>query len=55
MTVFTNCTVILELKDLPFTEKKKVRLAITDNGGTLSYVVNKQVRYHCVILNLRRL
>ncbi|XP_062390507.1 protein mono-ADP-ribosyltransferase PARP4-like isoform X2 [Sardina pilchardus] len=45
MTVFTNCTVVLELKDLPFKEKKKVRLAITDNGGSLAYVVNKQCSF----------
>ncbi|XP_041931253.1 protein mono-ADP-ribosyltransferase PARP4-like isoform X2 [Alosa sapidissima] len=42
MPVFANCVVVLELKDLPFKEKKKVRLAITDNGGSLSFVVNKQ-------------
>ncbi|XP_041929049.1 protein mono-ADP-ribosyltransferase PARP4-like isoform X2 [Alosa sapidissima] len=45
MTVFTNCAVVLELKDLPFKEKKKIRLAITDNGGSLSYVVNKQCSF----------
>ncbi|KAL2081076.1 hypothetical protein ACEWY4_022929 [Coilia grayii] len=45
MGVFTNCAVVLELKDLPFKEKKKVRLAITDNGGSISYVVNKQCTF----------
>ncbi|XP_062390725.1 protein mono-ADP-ribosyltransferase PARP4-like isoform X1 [Sardina pilchardus] len=45
MTVFSNCVVVLELKNLPFKEKKKARLAITDNGGSLSYVVNKQCSF----------
>ncbi|XP_063070459.1 protein mono-ADP-ribosyltransferase PARP4-like [Engraulis encrasicolus] len=45
MAVFANCFVVLDLKDLPFKEKKRVRLAITDNGGTISYVVNKQCSF----------
>ncbi|KAL2081078.1 hypothetical protein ACEWY4_022931 [Coilia grayii] len=45
MAVFTDCAVVLELKDMPFKEKKKVRLAITDNGGSISYVVNKQCTF----------
>lgn len=40
---------VLDLKDLPFKERRKARLAITDNGGSLSYVVNKQV---CSVLLL---
>ncbi|KAJ8350946.1 hypothetical protein SKAU_G00260760 [Synaphobranchus kaupii] len=42
MQVFENCSVVLELKDLPFKEKKKLKLAITDNGGSIAYVINKQ-------------
>ncbi|XP_031438721.1 protein mono-ADP-ribosyltransferase PARP4-like [Clupea harengus] len=45
MAFFTNCVVVLELKNLPFKEKQKVRLAVTDNGGSLSYVVNKQCSF----------
>lgn len=43
MAVFENCSVLLELKTLPFKEKKKVKSAITENGGNISFVVNKQV------------
>ncbi|XP_055361012.1 protein mono-ADP-ribosyltransferase PARP4 isoform X2 [Betta splendens] len=42
MVVFENCSVLLELKTLPFKEKKKLRAAITENGGSISFVVNKQ-------------
>uniref|UniRef100_A0AAY4D8I0 Poly [ADP-ribose] polymerase n=1 Tax=Denticeps clupeoides TaxID=299321 RepID=A0AAY4D8I0_9TELE len=45
MTVFSNCTVVLDLKNLPFKEKKKLNLAITDNGGSISYVVNTQCTF----------
>ncbi|XP_063743536.1 protein mono-ADP-ribosyltransferase PARP4 isoform X2 [Eleginops maclovinus] len=42
MAVFDNYSVLLELKALPYKEKKKLKSAITDNGGNLSFVVNKQ-------------
>ncbi|KAM4608690.1 protein mono-ADP-ribosyltransferase PARP4 [Polymixia lowei] len=42
MALFENCSVLLELKDLPFKEKKRLKLAVTENGGSISYVVNKQ-------------
>ncbi|XP_067371717.1 protein mono-ADP-ribosyltransferase PARP4 isoform X1 [Channa argus] len=42
MAVFEKCAVLLELKGLPFKEKKKLKSAITENGGSLSFVVNKQ-------------
>ncbi|KAM9347781.1 protein mono-ADP-ribosyltransferase PARP4 [Symphorus nematophorus] len=42
MAVFENCSVLLELKNLPFKEKKKLKLAVTDNGGNICFVVNKQ-------------
>ncbi|XP_040912950.1 protein mono-ADP-ribosyltransferase PARP4 isoform X2 [Toxotes jaculatrix] len=42
MAVFENCSVLLELKTLPFKEKKKLKSAITENGGSISFVVNKQ-------------
>ncbi|GLD56648.1 poly [ADP-ribose], partial [Lates japonicus] len=42
MALFEDCTVLLELKSLPFKEKKKLKSAITENGGSISFVVNKQ-------------
>ncbi|KAL3969422.1 cell cycle related kinase [Sarotherodon galilaeus] len=42
MAVFDNCSVLFELKGLSFKEKKKVKSAVTDHGGNLSFVVNKQ-------------
>uniref|UniRef100_A0A672SNB9 Poly [ADP-ribose] polymerase n=1 Tax=Sinocyclocheilus grahami TaxID=75366 RepID=A0A672SNB9_SINGR len=43
MTVFENCTVVLDVKNLPFKEKNKLRLALLENGGNISYVINKEV------------
>ncbi|XP_076603579.1 protein mono-ADP-ribosyltransferase PARP4 [Chaetodon auriga] len=42
MAVFDNCSVLLELKDLLFKEKKKLKSAVTKNGGSICFVVNKQ-------------
>ncbi|XP_070832623.1 protein mono-ADP-ribosyltransferase PARP4 [Chaetodon trifascialis] len=42
MAVFGNCFVFLELKDLHFKEKKKLKSAVTKNGGSICFVVNKQ-------------
>lgn len=42
--MFKNSSVLLELKDLPFKEKKKLKSAVTENGGIISFVVNKKVR-----------
>ncbi|XP_070694423.1 protein mono-ADP-ribosyltransferase PARP4 [Pempheris klunzingeri] len=42
MAVFENCSVLLELKNLPFKEKNRLRSAVTQNGGSISFVVNKQ-------------
>uniref|UniRef100_A0A8C1V0R6 Poly [ADP-ribose] polymerase n=1 Tax=Cyprinus carpio TaxID=7962 RepID=A0A8C1V0R6_CYPCA len=44
MTVFENCTVVLDVKNVPFKEKNKLRLALLENGGNISYVINKEVR-----------
>uniref|UniRef100_A0AAQ5Z973 Poly [ADP-ribose] polymerase n=1 Tax=Amphiprion ocellaris TaxID=80972 RepID=A0AAQ5Z973_AMPOC len=44
MAVFENCSVLLELKNLPSKKKRQLKSAVTDNGGRLSFVVNKQVR-----------
>ncbi|XP_014186365.1 protein mono-ADP-ribosyltransferase PARP4 isoform X2 [Haplochromis burtoni] len=42
MAVFDNCSVLFELRGLSFKEKKTVKSAVTDHGGSLSFVVNKQ-------------
>ncbi|KAM9343986.1 LOW QUALITY PROTEIN: protein mono-ADP-ribosyltransferase PARP4 [Pholidichthys leucotaenia] len=42
MGVFEACSVLLELKNLPFKEKKNLKSAVVENGGLLSFVVNKQ-------------
>ncbi|XP_029981428.1 protein mono-ADP-ribosyltransferase PARP4 [Sphaeramia orbicularis] len=42
MALFKDCSVLLELKNLPFKEKRKLKLAVTENGGNISFVVNKQ-------------
>lgn len=44
MGVFTDCSVLLELKRLLVKEKKKLKTAVTENGGSICFVVNKQVR-----------
>uniref|UniRef100_A0A673HLI5 Poly [ADP-ribose] polymerase n=1 Tax=Sinocyclocheilus rhinocerous TaxID=307959 RepID=A0A673HLI5_9TELE len=45
MTVFENCTVVLDVKNLPFNEKNKLRLALLENGGNISYVINKECSF----------
>ncbi|XP_044072757.1 protein mono-ADP-ribosyltransferase PARP4 isoform X2 [Siniperca chuatsi] len=42
MAVFENCSVLLELRNLPYTEKKKLKSAVTENGGHILFVVNKE-------------
>ncbi|AWP13565.1 putative poly [Scophthalmus maximus] len=42
MAVFDSCSVLLDLKTLSFKEKKKLQSAVTENGGSVSFVVNKQ-------------
>lgn len=49
MAVFENCIVLLDVKGLPLKEKKKLRLALLDNGGNIAYVINKQV---CILLTI---
>lgn len=44
MGVFENCSVFLELKNVLFKDKKKLKTAITENGGDICFLVNKQVR-----------
>lgn len=47
MNVFENCTVLLDLKNTPSKEKKRLKTAVTDNGGSLCLLVNTQVTWWC--------
>ncbi|XP_067842203.1 protein mono-ADP-ribosyltransferase PARP4 isoform X2 [Heptranchias perlo] len=42
MAVFTDCVVVLDEKKLPIKEKNKLKTAIKNNDGIISYVVNRQ-------------
>ncbi|XP_069388712.1 protein mono-ADP-ribosyltransferase PARP4 isoform X2 [Paralichthys olivaceus] len=42
MAVFENTSVLLDLKNLSYKEKKKLKSAVTENGGSISFVVNKK-------------
>ncbi|XP_047198567.1 protein mono-ADP-ribosyltransferase PARP4 isoform X2 [Hippoglossus stenolepis] len=42
MAVFENSSVLLDMKNLSYKEKKKLKSAVTENGGNVSFVVNKQ-------------
>ncbi|XP_041858009.1 LOW QUALITY PROTEIN: protein mono-ADP-ribosyltransferase PARP4-like [Melanotaenia boesemani] len=42
MAVFQNLSLLLELKYLSFKEKKKVKSAVMENGGSICFVINKQ-------------
>lgn len=44
MGVFENCSMLLELKNVVFKEKKQLKSAVTQNGGHICFVVTKQVR-----------
>ncbi|XP_047670615.1 protein mono-ADP-ribosyltransferase PARP4 isoform X2 [Tachysurus fulvidraco] len=45
MAIFNDCSVVLDLKNVPFKEKKKLMTAIVDNGGNISYVVNQKCTF----------
>uniref|UniRef100_A0A8C1E1X5 Poly [ADP-ribose] polymerase n=1 Tax=Cyprinus carpio carpio TaxID=630221 RepID=A0A8C1E1X5_CYPCA len=45
MTVFENCTVVLDVKNVPFKEKNKLRLALLQNGANISYVISKECSF----------
>ncbi|XP_046700923.1 protein mono-ADP-ribosyltransferase PARP4 isoform X2 [Silurus meridionalis] len=42
MAVFSDCSVVLDLKNAPYKEKKKLMTAVLDNGGNIAYVVNQK-------------
>ena len=42
--IFEGCQITLELgTNLGFKEKQKLRKAVTENGGVVSFVLNKKV------------
>lgn len=43
MAVFESCSLLLDLKNVPYEEKKKLKAAVTENGGSLCFVVSEQV------------
>ncbi|XP_056097999.1 protein mono-ADP-ribosyltransferase PARP4 [Rhinichthys klamathensis goyatoka] len=45
MTVFENCTVVLDVKNVPYKEKKNLKSALLENGGNISYVINKECSF----------
>ncbi|KAB5576919.1 hypothetical protein PHYPO_G00204060 [Pangasianodon hypophthalmus] len=45
MAIFSDCSVVLDLKNVPFKERKKLMTAILDNGGDISYVVNQKCSF----------
>ncbi|KAF4087248.1 hypothetical protein AMELA_G00093690 [Ameiurus melas] len=45
MAVFSDCSVVLDLKNVPFKQKRKLTSAILDNGGNISYVVNQKCSF----------
>ncbi|XP_036417467.1 protein mono-ADP-ribosyltransferase PARP4 isoform X2 [Colossoma macropomum] len=45
MAVFQGCSVVLDLRKVPYKEKKKLTSAIVDNGGSISYVVNQKCSF----------
>ena len=43
--LFINKLFVLDLGSASHKTKKKVREKITENGGTISYILTKKVRY----------
>ncbi|XP_037095147.1 protein mono-ADP-ribosyltransferase PARP4 [Syngnathus acus] len=45
MAVFAKCSVLMDLKDLPFKKRRSLKLSVTENGGSLCFVVTKQCSF----------
>ncbi|KAF5902021.1 poly [ADP-ribose] polymerase 4 isoform X1, partial [Clarias magur] len=45
MAVFSDCSVVLDLKNIPYKEKRKLMNALLDNGGNISYIVNQKCSF----------
>ncbi|MBN3294535.1 PARP4 polymerase, partial [Polypterus senegalus] len=42
MGIFKDCSIVLELKNLPIKEKNNLKALIKENGGSVTYVINKK-------------
>ncbi|XP_067889798.1 protein mono-ADP-ribosyltransferase PARP4 isoform X3 [Heterodontus francisci] len=42
MAIFTDCLMVLDVKELSIKEKNKLKTAIKNNDGIISYLVNRQ-------------
>uniref|UniRef100_A0AAY5EVY6 Poly [ADP-ribose] polymerase n=1 Tax=Electrophorus electricus TaxID=8005 RepID=A0AAY5EVY6_ELEEL len=45
MTVFKDCSIVVDLKNVPFKEKRRLVSGILDNGGNISYVVTQKCSF----------
>ncbi|XP_062861653.1 protein mono-ADP-ribosyltransferase PARP4 [Trichomycterus rosablanca] len=54
MAIFDDCSVVLDLKNVSYKEKKKLMSAILDNGGNIAYVVNQKCSF-VVVTSLENL
>ncbi|XP_066542363.1 protein mono-ADP-ribosyltransferase PARP4-like isoform X2 [Hoplias malabaricus] len=45
MSVFKDCSVVLDLKKVPYKEKKKLTSAVLDNGGQIVYVLTQKCTF----------
>nr|XP_061799774.1 protein mono-ADP-ribosyltransferase PARP4 [Nerophis lumbriciformis] len=52
--VFDKCSVLLDLKNLSFKERRKLKLSVTKNGGSICYVVTEQCSF-VVVSNVSHL
>ena len=49
MELFSNCQFGIEFGTrISFKDKQKLRSSITENGGTISYIINKKVNEHII-------
>ncbi|XP_043929229.1 protein mono-ADP-ribosyltransferase PARP4 isoform X2 [Protopterus annectens] len=49
MGVFSECVIVLELRNLPAKEKHRIQSCIKENGGSISYVINRKCTH--VVVN----
>ncbi|MGH0146798.1 UNVERIFIED_CONTAM: hypothetical protein FKN15_008978 [Acipenser sinensis] len=52
MGVFEKCVMVLELKPLPIKQKNKLKTEIKENGGIISYVVDKKCT-HVIVSHMK--
>ncbi|XP_033905204.3 protein mono-ADP-ribosyltransferase PARP4-like isoform X4 [Acipenser ruthenus] len=52
MGVFEKCVMVLELKTLPIKQKNKLKTEIKENGGIISYVLDKKCT-HVIVSHMK--